>query len=155
MKKKLLKIRHLEEKRTLFINWDCHHLYDCYLVSATYEQNKSFSIFSVVFKATMRFFHFTIILCIFSFSLQSGSCGFLGDAIRQGFQTTIGFIKDLPKRIPTPNDVFELGKNVLIGFPLELTIGVVHEVCKYSTFALSLSIHTFDFRIYCLRRGGN
>lgn len=113
-------------------------MYDCYLVSALYMK-LNFSISSVFFKATMRLIHFTIFVCIFSFSLQSGSCWFLGDAIRQGFHTTIGFIKDLPNRIPTPNEVFEFGKNVLIGIPLELTINVVHEFCKYISLSVYLS----------------
>lgn len=78
----------------------------------------------------MRFIHFTIVVCILSFSSQHVSCGFLGDAIRQGINTAVGFIKDIPNRIPTANEVFEFGKNILIGIPSEITINVIHEFCK-------------------------
>lgn len=78
----------------------------------------------------MRFIHFTIFVCVLSFSFQNGSCGFFGDAIRQGINTAVGFIKDIPNRIPTASEVFEYGKNILIGLPSELTIKIVHEFCK-------------------------
>lgn len=80
----------------------------------------------------MRLIHFTIFICVLSFSIQNGSCGFIIDAIRQGVHTALGFIKDIPNKIPTPTEVFEFGKNILIGIPAELTINVIHEFCKYS-----------------------
>lgn len=86
----------------------------------------------------MRFVSFAFVLCVVGFSLQSCSCGFILDAlhaaklnIQQGFHTTIGVAKDLPKRFPTPNEVYEFGKNVVIGLPLELTFDVIHQFCEY------------------------
>lgn len=143
----MLKIRPpLEYKGTAFIYWECHYLCDCYLACGMYKYWKNFSIYSILFRATMRFIHFTIVVCVLSFSIQSGSGGFLLDAFRQGFQTTVGFIKDIPNRIPTPNEVFEFGKNVLIGFPLELSISVVHEFCKYLQYiAISVWYNSLCF----------
>lgn len=84
----------------------------------------------------MRFIHFAIVICILSISFQNVSCGFFGDAIRQGISTAVGFFKDLPNRIPTPNEIFEYGKNILIGIPSEITINIIHEFCKYLHFFL-------------------
>lgn len=84
----------------------------------------------------MRFIRFAIFFCILSFSFQNGSSGFIGDAIQQGFHTAFGVIKDIPNRIPTPSEVFEFGKNILIGLPMELTINVIHEFCKESLLIL-------------------
>lgn len=89
-----------------------------------------FSLFFFTFESTMRFIQSAIFVCIIAFSFQNGSCGFIGDAFQQGIHTAFGFIKDIPNRIPTPNEVFEFGKNILIGLPMELTINVIHEFCK-------------------------
>lgn len=81
----------------------------------------------------MRSIHFTIAVCVLSIFVHSGSCGFFGDVIRQGLRTTLGIVRDIPNRIPSPNKLFEMTKNALIGVPLELTFDVIHEFCKYST----------------------
>lgn len=93
----------------------------------------------------MRFIHFTIVVCVLSFSLHNGSCGFIRDAIKQAVHTTFGVIKDIPNRIPTPNEIFEFGKNALIGLPLELTFNVIHEFCKYSPYTVQFSsVHSLS-----------
>lgn len=120
----------------------CHCQCHCHLKE--YQLFTKFTVFQLILlvledflhfpfgTATMRFIRFAIFVCIFSISFQNGSCSFIGDAIQQGFHTALGFIKDIPHKIPTPHEVFEFGKNVLFGLPMELTINVVHEFCKYS-----------------------
>lgn len=88
----------------------------------------------------MRFINFTIGACILSFFLHSGSCGYIGDALQQGVRATYSIIKGIPNRIPKPNEVFEFGKNVVLGFPLELTFSAIHEFCKYAPHTIQ-NIH--------------
>lgn len=92
----------------------------------------------------MRSIHFTIVVCVLSFSLHTGSCGFIPNFLRQAIHTTVGVIKDIPKRIPTPSEIFEFGKTVLIGLPSELTFNVIHELCKYSHY----THFNFNFALY-------
>lgn len=86
----------------------------------------------------MRLIHFTIVLCVLSFSLHDGSCSLIGDLIRQGIHTAAGAIKSIPKLIPTPKEIFELGKNALIGLPLELALNVFNEVCKFNSVQFTI-----------------
>lgn len=146
-----------KKSSTLFIFWEWIYWYDMVaswcLMSDINVNEKWFSVFlfslSLKYRtfyfivlilegllhisfgtAKMRFIHFTIVVCILPFSFQNGSCSFIGDAFRQGFNTAIGFIKDIPKKIPTPTEIFDFGKNILIGLPGELTINVIHEFCE-------------------------
>lgn len=109
----------------------------------------------------MRLVHFIFVVCVLSFSIQSGSCSYIFDILQQAIHTKIGIIpalialllnatvglyslytsfliqnlgviKDLPKRIPTLSEIFEFGKNALIGLPFEVVINVIHEFCKCS-----------------------
>ena len=84
----------------------------------------------------MRFIHFTVFICAFSLSLQDGSCSYILDALQHTLNVKLGLIKDIPNRIPTPSEIFEFGKNALIGFPMEVIINIIHEFCKYSQFTV-------------------
>lgn len=81
----------------------------------------------------MRLIHFAIFVCALSFSVQNGSCGYIFDMLEQAIHTKIGVIKDLPKRIPTISEIFEFGKNAVLGLPFEIVANVIHEFCKYNT----------------------
>lgn len=80
---------------------------------------------------TMRLIHFAIFVCALSFSVQNGSCSYVLDMLEQAINTKIGVIKDIPKRIPGLKDIFEFGKNLLIGLPFEIIVNIIHEFCKY------------------------
>lgn len=79
----------------------------------------------------MKSIRFSILACILSIIIHDTSCNLFGDVIQHGFRTTLGIVKHIPHQIPSPNNMFEMTKNALIGLPLELTFDVIHEFCKY------------------------
>lgn len=111
-------------------------MYIEWLLLAIFKKIMNFSVFSSFWceTTTMRFIHFIIFVCALSFSIQNGSCNYIFDMLEQAIHTKIGVIKDLPKRIPTLSEIFEFGKNILLGVPLEIMVNIIHEFCKLSIF---------------------
>lgn len=80
---------------------------------------------------TMRFIHLVIFVGALSFTVQNGSGSYVLDMLEQAINTKIGVIKDIPNRIPGLSDIFEFGKNILIGLPFEIIVNIIHEFCEY------------------------
>lgn len=57
----------------------------------------------------MRFIQFPIVVCVLSFGLHGISCGFIGNVLREGIQTTYGFVRHISHVLPKPKEFFSFG----------------------------------------------
>lgn len=53
------------------------------------------------------------------------------DIFKLGAKTGEGLIKKVPDLIPTPENVFNVGKQTLIGLPFELLLSTIDKICEY------------------------
>jgi hypothetical protein len=52
------------------------------------------------------------------------------DAATLGVQTGVGIAKKIPDLIPTPENLYQVSKQTLIGLPFELLISGIDKLCK-------------------------
>lgn len=59
----------------------------------------------------------------------------LGDIINSAADTGRGLALNLDNVIPTPDEFFNIGKNLLVGYPIERAFTAINTFCKYFTVA--------------------
>lgn len=55
----------------------------------------------------------------------------LGDIINSAADTGRGLALNLDNVIPTPDEFFNFGKNLLVGYPIERAFTAINTFCKY------------------------
>lgn len=103
------------------------------------------SIFLIIASATIVLF----IGLLPSYQVETLSFGGIKnkttDVLKLGAQAGEGIIKKVPDLIPTPENIYNVGKQTLIGLPFELLISGIDKLCKLLTiqcnFVTSYSIH--------------
>lgn len=55
----------------------------------------------------------------------------LGDLSTSGLNLGKGIIEKVPDVIPTPTALFQLGKNVIAGYPFDLASRAINTFCEY------------------------
>lgn len=55
----------------------------------------------------------------------------LGDLINSAADTGRGLALNLDNAIPTPDEFFNLGKNLLLGLPIERAFTAINTLCEY------------------------
>ncbi|XP_004535359.1 vitellogenin-1 [Ceratitis capitata] len=71
-----------------------------------------------------------LILCVVGARAQGGLLRGITDVGKSLSDITTGVAKDVGKLIPTPEGVFEAGKNVVAGYPFELISSAVNQICS-------------------------
>lgn len=59
----------------------------------------------------------------------------LGDIINSASDTGRGLALNFDNVIPTPDEFFNFGKNILVGYPIERAFTAINAFCKYITVA--------------------
>lgn len=55
----------------------------------------------------------------------------LPDIGRAVIDTGVGVVSKVPDVIPRPEDLFQLGKNAIAGYPFDLAFKAINTFCKY------------------------
>lgn len=53
------------------------------------------------------------------------------DVLKLGAKTGEGLLKKVPDLIPTPENIYNVGKQTLIGLPFELLLSTIDKICEY------------------------
>lgn len=89
------------------------------------------SIFLIIASATIVLF----IGLLPSYQVEALSFGGIKnkttDVLKLGAQAGEGIIKKVPDLIPTPENIYNVGKQTLIGLPFELLISGIDKLCKF------------------------
>lgn len=64
------------------------------------------------------------------------------DVFKLGKQAGGGIINKVPDLIPTPENIYNIGKQTLIGLPFELLISGIDKLCKLLTIQYNFSHNT-------------
>lgn len=81
--------------------------------------------FSIIFKCSVALF---VILLQCN---ESHSLGFsLGDVGKSLTDTAKGVASQIPNVIPTPEEFFQLSKNVIAGYPFDVAFRIVNTFCE-------------------------
>lgn len=80
---------------------------------------------------------FSLCLCVFlniqtDVRSQSFNALNIEDIAQSAIGVVDGVIHTIPDVIPSPYDIFHLGKNVLVGYPFDVVATAVHTFCKYT-----------------------
>lgn len=54
------------------------------------------------------------------------------DVIELGTKTGVGIAKKIPDLIPSPENLYQISKQTLIGLPFELLLSGIDKLCKYN-----------------------
>lgn len=74
---------------------------------------------------------FVYCLTVLLFISHDGHCleFSLGDVVGELTKATKGALESIPSSIPTPDELFSLSKNALIGFPYEIVYTLINQFC--------------------------
>ena len=56
----------------------------------------------------------------------------ISDVGRLGFKAGTGIIKKVPDLIPTPENLYSISKQTLIGLPFELLLSGIDKLCEFT-----------------------
>jgi hypothetical protein len=56
------------------------------------------------------------------------------DVLKLGAQVGEGLVKKVPDLIPTPENLYQVSKQTLIGLPFELLLSGIDKLCMYIDF---------------------
>lgn len=85
---------------------------------------KSFSI--VLFQCSLALF-VILLQCDQYHSLDFS----LGDVGKSLTNVAVGVAKQVPTVIPSPTEFFQLSKNVIAGYPFDVTIRILNTFCEF------------------------
>lgn len=95
------------------------------------------SIFLIIASATIVLF----IGLLPSYQVEALSFGGIKnkttDVLKLGAEAGGGIINKVPDLIPTPENIYNIGKQNLIGLPFELLISGIDKLCKFVPYFLS------------------
>lgn len=82
--------------------------------------------FSIIFECSALFVVCFLLQCHEIHSLDFS----VGDIGRSVSDTAKGVAAQIPKAIPTPDEFFQLSKNLLAGYPFDVAFRIVNTFCE-------------------------
>lgn len=77
----------------------------------------------------MKLLYSLVLIGILSQNLKV-QAGLISDIISSGGTIVEGLIKEFPNLIPTPEELFQLPIQVLVGLPETALVGAINQLCK-------------------------
>lgn len=77
---------------------------------------------------------FSVIYCVVGLSSIGPNTEALDFSIKDlsstALQAAKGIASTIPDIVPSPNDFFQLSKNVVAGYPFEIAASIINQFCK-------------------------
>ena len=100
----------------------------------------------------MKFYTALLCVCILGQASFLNAINIL-NAIDSAKNVATGVVKDIPNVIPTPNAIFDAGKQVLAGYPFEIVSSAINKICSAALTSKEIKpkvtpdIHKMQFQL--------